>query len=262
VHPKKIQRIKILKDQNPLVSVIIPVYNGEQYLAEAVGSAQSQTYLPVEIIVIDDGSTDATVQVAKQFSSSIRYYYQSNSGAAAARNQGIRIAKGDYFAFLDADDLWPEDKLQVQISRFVKNPELEVVLGRIQYVRLPGAGEIRIQLEQDDTLAYVHLGSGLYKKTVFDRIGGFDETLHFSEDHDWFLRAREQRVKMTILDQVTLYYRLHQNNMTRDNKRIIDLHMVKALKKSLDRRRAKDGEVHILPKFYEYDESKHPNEGK
>jgi glycosyltransferase involved in cell wall biosynthesis len=246
-----------MADSTPCISVIIPVYNGSMFLAEAIRCVHEQRYVPLEIIIVDDGSIDDTAQLVTQLGADIRYVFQENGGPAAARNRGLSIARGDFIAFLDVDDLWPAHKLQLQASRLVETSGLEVVLGRIKYVRLAGAAEVRIQLADDDTLAYVHLGSGLFKRSVFEKVGDFDETLRYSEDHDWFLRARENGVQMTILDEVTLYYRLHEHNMTRDKKRVLDRQLVKVLKKSLDRRRSRSGgPVEPVPKFYDHVESK------
>jgi len=102
--------------QNPLISVIIPVYNGERYLAEAIESALAQTWEPVEIIIVDDGSTDGSADVASRFASSVKYDLQPHAGPGAARNRGARLARGDYLAFLDADDLWLKEKLKLQMA--------------------------------------------------------------------------------------------------------------------------------------------------
>ena len=102
---------------SPLVSVIIPVYNGEKYLRESIDSIFSQTYTPIEVIVVDDGSTDQSKAIARSFPQ-IRYLFQNNSGHASARNRGIRAANADYISFLDSDDLWLPEKLLLQISDF------------------------------------------------------------------------------------------------------------------------------------------------
>ncbi len=108
---------------NPLVSVIIPVYNGERYLAEAIGSVLAQTYTPFELIIIDDGSSDNSSGIARSFKE-VRYYHQSNQGVAAARNAGISFAHGGFIAFLDQDDIWMHDKLSVQMDYLLQHPEV------------------------------------------------------------------------------------------------------------------------------------------
>jgi glycosyltransferase involved in cell wall biosynthesis len=248
---------------NPLVSVIIPVYNGAEFLSEAVASIWQQDYHPLEIVIVDDGSTDETAELAKGLGKDIRYAYQRNSGPAAARNKGLEMACGEIIAFLDVDDLWPPNKLRIQVTRLIEDPKVDVVLGRVKFMKLPGAPEIEIQFESpDSTLVNAYLGSGVFRKSAFGRVGNFDETLRYSEDHDWFLRAREQGISIVIMEQVTLYYRLHEHNMTR-NKNTTDLQLIRVLKKSLDRRRRQShGLVQPLPRFSDFDEAKLPGRTK
>src|SRR5690349_13432849 len=101
-------------NQQPLISVIVPVYNGSDFLSEAIDSIRQQMYGSIEIIVVDDGSTDSTPQIIESFANSIQSIRQDNAGPAAARNAGIRLAHGEVIGFLDADDLWPPDKLKIQ----------------------------------------------------------------------------------------------------------------------------------------------------
>ncbi len=137
---------------NSLVSVIIPAYNAEGFIAEALDSVFSQTYRPLEIIVVDDGSTDKTAKIIKNYQSSLsnktditskiiktdspevelRYLYQKNSGPSKARNTGIKAAKGDYIAFLDADDLWIGDKLDKQMQLFKREQRIDVIFCNVE----------------------------------------------------------------------------------------------------------------------------------
>jgi glycosyltransferase involved in cell wall biosynthesis len=239
------------------VSVIIPVYNGEMYLEEAVESIKQQNYEPLEIILVDDGSTDSTAKIAENMHGNIRYVYQSNSGPAAARNRGLKMARGNIMAFLDADDLWPATKLHIQVLRLIKKPLLEVVMGRTKFIKMPGAPDVRFDIRfegPENTLPSVPLASGLFKKSVFDKVGRFDESLQYSEEHDWFLRARELDVSIEILKDITLYYRIHDKNMSHKED-LWKQFMIKVLKKSLDRRR-KYGKRKIreLSRWLAYDE--------
>ena len=230
----------------PSVSVIIPVCNGASFIRDARDSIAAQQYPDIEVIVVDDGSTDGTAAIVDEPGFATRVIRQPNAGPAAARNRGIEAARADVLAFLDADDLWPAGKLARQVEYLVREPELDVVLGRIKYVAVDGAAMPAIPFEDADeqTLTSVLLGSGVFRRRAFDRVGLFDENLRFSEDHDWFLRARELKVRMRILPEVTLVYRLHDQNMTRNGPtRGFDLPRV--LKMSLDRRRAAGGPIDL-----------------
>jgi glycosyltransferase involved in cell wall biosynthesis len=232
----------------PLVSVVIPVFNGERFLREAVQSVLDQKYSPVEIIVVDDGSTDGTATVARSLET-VRYLYQTNQGPAAARNRGIEQAKGSLIAFADADDLWPSGKLELQLPYLISDPEIDIVLGRIQQVLLSETVDGPTQAtEFGETGFSVNLGSAVIRTSVFERVGLFDETMRYSEDVDWFMRARESGAAIVTIDAVTLFYRQHDQNMTR-GKSTSELNVLKALKKSLDRRRERTGSAAALPGF-------------
>ena len=229
---------------DPLVSVIIPVFNGEAFLGEAVQSVLAQKYSPVEVIIVDDGSTDGTEDVVKSFPETVRYLQQSNQGPAAARNRGIEQAQGSLIAFADADDLWPEDKLEVQLPYLLRDPVIEIVLGRIQ--------QVRTSIAVGEPAFSVNLGSAVIRKSVFERVGLFDESMRYSEDVDWFMRAREAGAAIMTIDAVTLLYRQHEQNMTR-GKSTSELNVLKALKRSLDRRRERTGIAAALPTLKDSD---------
>ena len=232
----------------PLVSVVIPVFNGEAFLREAVESVLAQEYSPIEIIIVDDGSTDGTATVARSLSDAVRYLHQTNKGPAAARNRGIEHAQGSLIAFADADDLWPEAKLEQQLP-YLNDPTIDIVMGRIQQVRLSQTVNGETQSEEFAEPAFsVNLGSAVIRKSVFERVGLFDETMRYSEDVDWFMRAREAGAAIVTIDAVTLLYRQHEQNMTK-GKSTSELNVLKALKRSLDRRREHTDVAPALPTF-------------
>lgn len=246
-----------MEDRQLSVSIVIPVYNGEKFLDSVIYHVKNQNYHPIEIIVIDDGSTDKTAEVAAKFQDSIRYVYQENRGPAAARNHGIKIAKGEAIAFLDVDDLWSHDKLQLQACYLAANPSVEIVQGLIQQMKLSQIttdGEAIFAADYNP-YNYINLGSALYRKSVFERVGLFDETLKFGEDVDWFIRAWENRIEKVVLEQVTLFYRLHRSNMTL-GKNLVELGFVKIYKKHLDRCRNRgnlpSSSMPGMPKINEY----------
>jgi glycosyltransferase involved in cell wall biosynthesis len=235
-----------------LVSVIIPVLNGEAFLAEAVASVFRQTFRPIEIIIVDDGSTDNTAKVASGYDAQVRYLFQPHSGQAAARNTGLRQATGDVIAFLDADDMWTDDKLELQLGYLAGNPLAGVVLGSTPQARENGRPQYGLEDgTRSDPLVALSLGAAIFKKSVFEQVGLFDERLPFCEDIDWFLRAWEQNISIALHPEVVQFYRRHGGNIT--NRRDLDQrYFIRAVKMSLDRRRRQgNGTPRPLPPWLE-----------
>ena len=223
--------------QRPLVSVVVPVHNGARFLSEAIGSIRDQRYPAVEIIVVDDGSSDAIDDAVAALPNDVRYLKQAHAGASAARNRGINAASGDYIAFLDVDDLWPTGTLTILLDRLLECPDLAVVRGFAQLVvqHRPGDGFNYIGNPEESFADYI--GAGVYRRAAFTRIGLFDEAMRFSEDIDWFNRARERALPIERIERVTLLVRRHGENITW-GKTMIELNTLNALKKTLDRKRA------------------------
>jgi glycosyltransferase involved in cell wall biosynthesis len=242
--------------RNPLVSVILPVYNGGALLAQAIESVLEQDYRPVEIILVDDGSTDPTAQIAVEFAGQLRYFYQPNSGPAAARNLGIRMAQGEFIAFIDADDLWPAGKLRLQMRCFETFPTVEIVQGLINRVKLPNQVNGRlIGADIDFSFIYTNLGSMVMRRSVFEKIGYFEENLPFHEDTDFWLRAREAGLLILVQRKLALIYRIHGRNMT-TGEDIETTGLLKIVRRSIARRRAsgpvKDiGKLSFIPDLLE-----------
>lgn len=231
-----------------LLSVITPVYNAREFLSDALGSIRQQGYSSLEVIVVDDGSTDGSADIATAFGGEVTCVRQRNQGAAAARNHGLRLARGNMIALLDADDLWPPETLKLLVTHLEEHPGTEVVVGRVQYMRRAASAEGKSMFETyGDPCLALNLGAGLYRRSAFDKVGLFDETLRISDDIDWFMRARERGIALAFLNQVTLLYRRHDGNMTlaRD---ATHAELARALKQSLDRRR-KTGEAASLGKL-------------
>jgi glycosyltransferase involved in cell wall biosynthesis len=229
----------------PMLSVIIPAYNGAVFLAEAVESVYQQNYHPLEIIIVDDGSTDDTARIAANFKGDVRYVYQAHSGRpAAGRNRGIKESVGEIIGFLDQDDLWPANKLALQISPLLNDLSLDVILGHTQMMQLTSTVAGKREFEASSKpVDYMLLSSALFKRPVFEKVGFFDESLaYFGDDLDWFIRAREQGISVRQLDEVTLFWRIHETNTShtqpiRDHARGYDRALTEVIKKSLDRRR-------------------------
>jgi glycosyltransferase involved in cell wall biosynthesis len=225
------------------VSVIIPVYNGERFLAEAIESVRAQRYEPLEIIVVDDGSTDGTAEVVGRVREQVRFISQANRGPAAARNRGIEISSGDAIAFLDVDDLWAERTLRRHAGYLSANPSVDIVQGLIQQVRLdPSRENVADPTAPDcsEPYAFISLASAMYRRSVFETVGLLNESLRHNEDTDWFIRAWEKNVSKVVLDHVALLYRKHEGN--RDHRKdLVHFGMLHVLKRHLDRWRVHGG---------------------
>ncbi len=207
---------KTLRNLNsPDISVIIPVYNGGKYLAEAIESVLAQTLEPLEVIVVDDGSTDQSLEIAGNFVPRVRIVSQENKGAGAARNTGIRVAKGAYLAFLDADDLWTPQKLSIQHSFLESQSKTDMVFGMVkQFIspELPAEYQGNLRKEMATMAGYSH-GAMLIERAKFLRVGPFNEQLEIGEFIDWFSRARHLGLTHCILDDIVLKRRIHNQNM-------------------------------------------------
>lgn len=220
------------------VSVVIPAYNSERYLGEAIDSCLQQSHPPNEVIVVDDGSTDGTREVALGFGSSVRYIFQENGGSARARNSGATAAGGEFLAFLDSDDLWLPDKLERQLACFETDPELDLVFGHARQFICPlVAGQPGIPSTVSDLPLPAQVPSAmLARRRAFDRVGLFAPELRIGDCLDWYARARDAGLKDLMLPAVLFHRRIHDRNLGRTQKdRRSDY--VRALKANLDRRR-------------------------
>jgi glycosyltransferase involved in cell wall biosynthesis len=198
----------------PLVSVVINVYNAEAYLGEAIESVLAQTYGNRELIVVDDGSTDGTAGVAARYGDALTYLHQANAGIGSARNHGIEHARGDFFAFLDADDRFVEDKLERQLAAFADDPSLDMVFGHVREFLSPDldpdfAARIRPPV---DNAAWRMTNLMLVKRDAYFRAGPFSTTLKVGVGVDWYARATEAGLKELVPPVVVLERRLHAAN--------------------------------------------------
>src|SRR5882762_2853867 len=204
-------QVKSMLDQSmraktPRVSVIIPTYNSGRFIVQAVQSVLDQTYRQFEIIVIDDGSTDATKDILRDFDGYIRYFYQENRGPSAARNAGIEIAGGDYICFLDADDIWMPNKLAVQLAFMAQYDDIGLVFSDEEEVDLDTGlhrsilaktgfrSDIVSQIPMQDAFKkllienFIPTSTVMARTTCFIKAGLFDESLRVVEDRDMWLR--------------------------------------------------------------------------
>jgi glycosyltransferase involved in cell wall biosynthesis len=220
------------------ISVIIPSYNAGSYLAEAIASVVAQSIKPFEIILIDDGSTDGSALLAAQSFPFLRYYRQENSGSGSARNKGIEVACGNYFAFLDADDLWLENKLALQVRTFVENPGLEAVFGHVKQFCSPELGpELKKRLFCPEEPMLGHLPAMmLIRRESFYRVGLFETHWRVGQDVSWILRSRGLGLKTIMLPDAIYMRRLHNNNKGITQRQFIN-DRVKIIKAHLDAKR-------------------------
>src|ERR1043166_3245456 len=225
--------------ENRLVCVIVPVYNGERYLEAAIRSALDQTYTAAEIIVIDDGSTDNSAEIVHNFGTAVRYESQSRRGSPdASRNRGVELARGEYLAFLDQDDLWTNNKLELQVAAATANESVDVIFGHVEQFLSP-------DLPTEATRA-MHYPTGVIpgcilsamrsERSAFLRVGWFLTRWQLSGFVDWYARAKELRLKEIMLPQILARRRIHASNLN-----IVQSHAqveyVRAVKATLDRRR-------------------------
>lgn len=207
----------------PLITVVIPVYNGEKTIRETIQSVFNQSLSDLELLVINDGSTDSTLEVVSQIKDErLKVYTYPNAGLAASRNRGISLAKSEYISFIDADDLWTPDKLESQLKALQENPKAAVVYSWTDWIDESSQslgkgshntqnGEVLAQLLLND---FVANGSNcLIKMQAFREVGGFDETLTAVEDWDMWLRLAE-RYQFVAVPSPQVLYRVTSNSMS------------------------------------------------
>ncbi len=200
----------------PLVSVVIPLYNREKYIGAAIQSVLRQDYQPIEVIVVDDGSTDRSGEIAKSFKE-VRYFHQPhlNAGPALARNTGIKQSKGELISFLDDDDIFLPQKIRLQVDYLKANPTVGYVLCRLKNILETGIPYPNWLNEDDSTYNYLSFlpSTLMVRRFLFDTIGLFDTRFTLGDDTDWFLRTKEADIQMAVLPEVLLERRIHNTNL-------------------------------------------------
>jgi glycosyltransferase involved in cell wall biosynthesis len=234
--------------QPKLVSVIVPAYNAGMYLADALESVFAQDYRPLEVIVVDDGSTDDTRAVAMNYSQ-VRYLHQNNQGPPAARNTGLSNCKGDLIAFLDSDDLWVPGRLSMQAAYLEMHPLVGCVIGRMK--NFLQEGTIRPSWVEESTLtgdltAYA-LGALLTCRWVLEAVGGFNVSNNYTDDFDWLIRMKEANIPVEKVDEVLLFRRIHSGNLSHNQSgRDMKIHSrLRLLKEAIDRKRTTQLSRHL-----------------
>lgn len=207
----------------PMISVIIPNYNYSKYISKAVDSVLSQTYPNVEVIVVDDGSRDDSLDILKTYGNEIKVLKQKNQGVSAARNSGAEASSGEFVAFLDADDIWLPKKLERQMRKFDNDKELGLVHCSMSYIdphdRILGEnrdgmeGFVASELLRFERGVVIGTGStSLVPKTIFDELGGFDLRMTTAADWDFSYRLGT-KYKIGFISEPMVLYRMHDSNM-------------------------------------------------
>jgi len=220
-----------------LISVIVPVHNCEKYLADALASIFAQDYRPIEVIVVDDGSTDNTGIIARSYPE-VQYFHEERQGSAVARNTGIDNSRGELIAFLDADDLWLPEKLSLQTAYISKHPEVGCVCGRMKNFLEPGMTcpawiEPNTLLQSYEVFSLCTI---LARRYMFESVGKFNPTYLQGEDTEWFFRVCELRIPVKRLTETVLLRRIHDSNISHDQSTVMH-RKLRMLKESIDRKR-------------------------
>lgn len=224
---------------SPLVSVIVPVYNGARFLRAALESVVAQSYRPMEIIVVDDGSTDASAAIAKSFAD-VLYLRQTNQGVTAARNAGLAAARGDFLAFLDQDDLWTPGKLRLQVGYLIEHPQVGYVLARMRAFLETGVARpawVRPELLVGDEIGCLP-GTMVVRRSVFTQIGVFDPGYRIGSDTEWLARAKDAGIAHHILPVMLLRWRLHNSNQS-GQVALIHTELLRTIHSSVTRQKSK-----------------------
>jgi glycosyltransferase involved in cell wall biosynthesis len=227
----------------PSVGVVIPAWNAERWLGEALRSVLAQSVAPLDVVVVDDGSSDATATLAESFGEPVRVVTQANAGIGAARNRGVELVAGELVTFLDADDLLTADSIACRARVLMHRPEIDLVFGAVRrFSELQHGTPIAINEPQPGHLPAAMLA----RRTALARVGEFATHTRVAEGLDWMLRAGELGLGEVTLEQQVIWRRVHgENNSLRHRSQIGEF--AHALKASLDRRRACAAEGYDQP---------------
>ena len=225
----------------PLVSVIIAVRNGEQFLGAAIESALAQSWARCEIVVVDGDSSDRSRDIARSYAQ-VRLIAQRSRGFAGAWNEGIVAASGSLIAILDSDDLWDPRKIELQVRALAQHPECGYAVVRTRFLRMPGAplppGFDRVDMEADHSAPYP--SAMLARRETFDQVGLFDESLRIASDIEWFRKARDMGIEPVNMPEVLLHRRIHESNLSSKPPEpgLLNRELLSLLRESIHRRRA------------------------
>lgn len=223
-----------------LISVVIPVFNGERFLAAAIESVLAQDHEPMEVIVVDDGSTDSSAAIAQRYQ--VRLLRGPNRGRSVARNAGVEAANGDLLGFCDADDLWMSTRVSRQVAHLQANPEDDVVTCWMEVFLEPGIERpawLKGSLAEQ-RLAQMPSGM-LIRRKAWDRVGPFDPSFEVGEDGDWLMRAKDLGIRLGEVHEVLFRYRIHDSN-SMHLRGVHRANLFRALQASIERKKAAEAE--------------------
>jgi len=206
-----------------LVSIIIPTYNREKWIKEAIQSVLSQTYSFYEVIVVDDGSSDNTREIVNSFKERVKYFFQQNCGPSCARNKGIELSRGEWIAFLDSDDLWKKEKLEKQMEALKKEPRFKVCYTEEVWIRNGKFVNPRKRHKKYSGWIYLHClplciispSSVLIHRSVFEDVGKFDPHLPVAEDYDLWLRISSRYPIKLIPEKLIIKRGGHKDQLSK-----------------------------------------------
>lgn len=223
-----------------LISCIIPVFNNERFLGESLESVFAQGHSPIEVIVVDDGSTDRTPDILREFGDRITTIRQENAGPAVARSRGLRAAKGTLIAFQDSDDLWVPEKLTLQMARLEARPDADLCTCMIQNFWESEMAQEEEQL-RDTAHAQPRLASWqgvLARRSAFEKFGGMDTETPENDMREWMHRARSLGAVIEHIDQVLVRRRVHSNNWSRKREGMEASLLLRLAERAMARRRS------------------------
>jgi glycosyltransferase involved in cell wall biosynthesis len=235
----------------PSVSIVMPVYNRRDLVPDALRSTQAQPGVDAEIIVVDDGSADDTVEVVREIArrdSRIRLIEAPHGGVAKARNIGVKAANRDWLTFLDSDDVFAPDRLRRQIDKLQARPDVTVVTGHNQQFKGLTSDFQPILTSNAERRTDPTLGAAMFRRSLFDQHGLFDETMEMGEDLDFYFRLFEADARILVEVETVYYYRRHRHNMTNDEPALYR-GILQAYHKSVHRRK-RAGRTQPLDVFF------------
>jgi len=225
---------------NELISCIVTSFNSEKYIAEAINSILDQTYKHIELIVADGGSKDNTREVVQKLNSNIKFITQKTLSPSDTRNLGFQSSKGNYIAFLDADDLWHPEKLTRQMNCFAENSEIDLC---ITYAEMFWSEDLKNEKiffknhPRTKSIPGYATTTLLAKKNVFEIAGKFNKELWFTDAAEWFIRTKGLGLKMHIIEEPLTFHRMHQSNLTKRKSEESREEFLALVKSVLDRKK-------------------------